>query len=393
MRCQLTEISPGRFLCSNCNEEAKGPPGSPGHSIYKPCAFVGPNQPSLAARRTIQIPGLNGPAPPNGKLLIKHKAGLGDHVKLTVLLRHLQHYFPQWQVEVASALPKLFTGLFPSHSLGRTPPEAEYVAVREVKCANPHGTAGAAPATFIEDALRRLFVREPLEELCQYLLLPSEHDFERARLFLNSHCEQREDGKFQAVVLHYEGNSYKAHKNLSHATAAAVIDEAVAAGYTVVLLDWSQRSPHSSRRGVVNPGRGHRLWTGGFPSHPLTIAAVIELSAAFVGIDSGPSYIAGATNTPGLVNWVGYHPANLYHLAPNIIHVVPDDVEQYLRGNAAAKQAGTTYFHRRYAHAYTGNDREGVLASALALMLQDELAALEKYRPLEPYQSPNAFVA
>ena len=99
------------------------------------------------------------------------------------------------------------------------------------------------------------------------------------------------------VVLHAEGRSYKERKNLSAGQLSAVVDGVENAGLRPVLAS-------------------------NFRDLKQMIAAVADASA-FIGIDSGPSKIASATETPSLVLSTGHHPLRYHDPAPNTKHLIP----------------------------------------------------------------------
>jgi len=52
---------------------------------------------------------------------------------------------------------------------------------------------------------------------------------------------------------------------------------------------------------------------------------MIQQSALFVGIVSGPQKCAGATDTPSVGVWHGHSPVQYFDLCPNFVHLVPEN--------------------------------------------------------------------
>jgi hypothetical protein len=116
------------------------------------------------------------------------------------------------------------------------------------------------------------------------------------------------------VAVHYEGDSSQDKKNLTHEQADEVCQEVDRLGYTPMILDWRHRSRLAHRK----------LWAPtAWGRDAEMVCAVISQCRAFVGIDSGPSKCASATDTPALVVWTGHHPAPFHDPAPNTTHLVP----------------------------------------------------------------------
>ena len=99
----------------------------------------------------------------------------------------------------------------------------------------------------------------------------------------------------------------------------------VRAGRVPVLLDWDGRSPLPDQRRIFCPRVGDNDIWGGFGSGDAeTIAALVQASEVFVGIDSGPGKAASATTTPTLIIWVGHHPIQFHDPAANTVHLIPE---------------------------------------------------------------------
>ncbi|MBL9124457.1 MAG: FkbM family methyltransferase [Planctomycetaceae bacterium] len=290
------------------------------------------------------------PAQAGSTLLLRMPHGLGDAVQMTVLLRHLQHYHPEWMIDVAAkpGADSLFAGLCRRvHRLGREPADVEYALAHTLVWAEPWGCFDDVPATKAERALSEVFQLQPRAELCRYQIRTSDRAREATAHYLRSLARVPRGGRFPVVLFHYQGNSAPQQKTLDEEVVARLVRRCSERGLTPVILDWDARSRLTQLPGVACPDAEHPLWMGLGTGDGETLAALIDQAAAMVAIDSGPGHIAGATETPTLVVWTGHHPLQFYGLAPNVCHAVPERHASLLRGDC---RAGLAYFERAYEH-------------------------------------------
>ena len=127
------------------------------------------------------------------------------------------------------------------------------------------------------------------------------------------------------VGIHYQGDTAKDKKDLSHAQAFEVCRTVVDAGRVPLLFDWRNQSPLplSNWRRVPPICTTRQFASRGWGGDAEMNTALIEQCEAFVGIDSGPGKCASATDTPTLIVWTGHHPALYHDPAPNTTHLVP----------------------------------------------------------------------
>jgi FkbM family methyltransferase len=138
-------------------------------------------------------------------------------------------------------------------------------------------------------------------------------------------CRRLSATRYNAVLLHYEGNTSQSKKNLDHGTAGLFLRWVLEQGYVPIVLDWDRRSPHPDQKRIFCPGVGPGDLWGNFGSgDAASLAALIERSALFVGVDSGPQKAAAATGTPAIGIWTGHHPVQFFDPAPNFIHLVKE---------------------------------------------------------------------
>jgi ADP-heptose:LPS heptosyltransferase/SAM-dependent methyltransferase len=307
-----------------------------------------------------------GPKPSN-RILLEFRHGLGDGVQLSIVLRHLKHYYPAWQIDLCAQHGK--------HSVGNgfcqrllidgkdVPRRSDYHQVFKLdwhECQEAHADW---PSTKPIRCLREVFHLPPILELCQYQIARSPLAEERARVYLATICEPRPDGRFPVVLIHYQGNTSGDKKDLSHVVARRACDTARELGYVPVILDWDRRSPLVDQRTVFNPGADHPLWGGNGTGDAEQLAALIEASSLMIGIDSGPLHVAGATTTPTIGVWTRHHPVHFFDLAPNTKHLVPTNHRTLVKGDDALE-----FFERHYDYeVYTD------LAAELAAHVRSQL--------------------
>lgn len=288
---------------------------------------------------------------PKPSLLLRWPHGLGDSVQGTILLQHLRHYFPRWQIDVAVKHGHtVFQGLARQvYLLGDEPPESSYNIARNLGWWEPDRAYIDSPSTKAEKCLREVFRLQPLEELCRYRVLVREPARRRALDYAATL-----DAPF--VLIHYMGTSASHRKNLEETGVAKIVAHVHARGLVPVILDWESppRSGLVNLPGVANPNAGHPLWTGEHGTGDAeSIVALARLATYCVGIDSGPGHLFGATETPAAICWVDHHPINFYALSPNVLHIVPAAHADHIRGD---RDAGLDYFARRYRHVVTSRD-------------------------------------
>ena len=265
------------------------------------------------------------------KILLRFPHGLGDAVQLTVVLKHLARYRPEWQVDVYcgrgkhSALRGLCRHVY--HDQEPQPPACEYDTVADVGWYENYSRFTDRPNSKITNCLHEVFGLGWDESLARYEVRLSADSRARAAEYLRSiGCKEILAEKYSAVILHYEGNTSTWKKNLKHWQAGVIVDAVRRSGRIPVVLDWDGRSPLPNNETVFRPGVGPGDLWGGFGSGDAEIiACLIHLSEAFVGIDSGPGKCATATGTPALICWREHHPMQFHDPAPLTEHLIPED--------------------------------------------------------------------
>jgi SAM-dependent methyltransferase len=264
-------------------------------------------------------------------VLIRFTHGLGDAVQLTVVLKHLQKYRPDWNVDVVSGIGKhtLFRGLCRQSSADRDRLSRVYDHVFDLGWHENYNAYGDCPSTKVTNCLREVFGVDPDPELMSYSVSVSADALSRAKSYLSSlGVGTTPEGRFRVVLAHNKGNTSPQKKNLSDADLIPTANLCGEYGYRLVVLDWDNRiSPDllTHRNVTVCSHLSARdLWMHGGSGDGETIGALAALSAACVGIDSGPGHVFGAAPTPARIVWVQHHPVNFYDLCPNVVHLLPE---------------------------------------------------------------------
>jgi FkbM family methyltransferase len=294
------------------------------------------------------------PAPvPTMNVLIRFRHGLGDAVQLTTVLAHLHHYHPDWVIDVAALVGKhsAYHGLCRhAYALDRETIElSRYQRVFDLDWHEAASCYPDSPATKAERCLYEDFGLRPLAERCRYAIRRGQHADGLACRYLERVCGvgPGRDGRYPAVLFHYQGNTSRAEKDLPVDLARELCADVLAAGFVPIILDWDNRTPLADGVRIHNPHVGEELWGGTGTGDAEALAALIERSMLLVGVDSGPLHVAGATTTPAVGVWLRHHPLHYFGLADNVLHLVPAGHETMLRGDRAV---GEVFFRGHYRH-------------------------------------------
>lgn len=270
---------------------------------------------------------------PTNLLISLYKGyGLGDAVQMSAVLRHVVAARPNLRIDYQAEEGKHQVGrgiVANTFAYGEPYPSAHYDAEAQIILYDTWANWGDRPNTRVSSCLHERFGLPWKPELGRYQVQVSQQAMdETAPLVSPNHVwkshksrnnKQRKDGP--VVALHYQGDSSPNKKNLTHDQAARVCRVIEQMGFTVMLVDWRNQSPLPDAIHVRTTGKAlmARQWGGNAEMN----CAVISHCSAFIGIDSGPSKCASATDTPALVIWTGHHPAPFHDPAPNTTHLCP----------------------------------------------------------------------
>jgi hypothetical protein len=232
-------------------------------------------------------------------LISLHKGyGLGDAVQMSSVLQHVAKYRPNWRVDYLAEEGKHQVGrgiVANTFAYGEPAPSSCYDAEVQILLFDTWANWQDRPNTRVSSCLHERFGIDWDRECGRYQVNVSRSALE-AILPTTSKLQYK-----GLVAIHHQGDSSKHKKDLTERQAELIISHILALGKVPYRL-----------------GR-HNEWGSSAEMN----CALISQCEAFVGIDSGPSKCASATNTPVLVTWTGHHPAPFHDPAPNTTHLVP----------------------------------------------------------------------
>ena len=238
--------------------------------------------------------------------------GLGDAVQMSAVLRHVHKYRKNWHTDLQAEAGRhcIGRGLVENHfEFGHNPnPNKVYDGEVEILLYDTWANWQDRPNTRVSSVLHEKFGMGWDAECGRYHIEMREESVDPARAVL------RLDKYRKPVAIHYQGDSSQIRKNLSDQQVDDICTMVEDLGYAPVILDWRSLCPLPYHR-IRTPAE--------WGKDAEMVCAVISQCAAFVGIDSGPSKCASATDTPSLVVWTGHHPAPFHDPAPNTTHLVP----------------------------------------------------------------------
>lgn len=234
--------------------------------------------------------------PPLHVLISLHRGyGLGDAVQMSAVLRHVRKYRPHWIVDFQAEKGRHCVGagiVANTFAYGDPYPSPHYDAEVQICLYDTWCNWHDRPNTRVSSCLHERFGLGWDAECGRYQVnIQNEtHKWAKNELYAENW-----------VAIHHQGDSSKAKKDLTYEQADEI-------GYYIRKLGYQP----------CTLGR-HNRWGGNAEKN----CAIISRCKAFVGIDSGPSKCASATDTPTLVTWTGHHPAPFHDPAPNTTHLVP----------------------------------------------------------------------
>ncbi len=359
-------------------------------------------------RRSPAEPPVRVPCKRKPRLLFRFPHGLGDCVQLTVVLQHLKHLRPDWEVHVAvrpgaeGLYRGLAAGVWPlSMRLGglgawrggglqeetpagadkrqqtnppsphpptppspSRPPRPSWDYFRFLQWPESSTCYADSPATKAEWCLRNVFHIEPRLEWCRYRIEISPEKRDQAARWIERVAEGR-----PGVLIHFRGASSRRKKNVPVFVVRRLVQELSAWGVVPVVLDWLPDSPARQWPEAVLAGPECELWQGRRWADAELLAALAERAQLCVGIDSGPGHVFGATGTPTLLLWTEHHPLHFYGLSPNVVHLVPVDHERLLR--EPNRQQGLAFFKQHYQYRIYQHLEEAVVETAWEVLSRE----------------------
>jgi hypothetical protein len=312
------------------------------------------------------------------KILIKFGHGMGDAVQLTVVLQHLRKYHPNWTIDIITFYGKhsvfeyLCDNLYISGDKEKVD-EANYDEVFDLGWWEPRESSGDHPCTKAEKCLKDVFDLPIDKNLCSYKMIFQTND-KLIEEYLDSICKTKDkvDGKWPVVVIHYQGNTAVAYKNLDHSTIHKLCEAIIKLGFVPLILDWDQRSYIPDNKRVFCPDSGCFIWKDKNIGNAQTIATLVDNCLLFIGIDSGPQKVASCTSTEVVSVWTKHHPVNYFGLNKNVHHLVPLEHKNYIKSDD--KDICANFFRKNYDfHAYSNLDLELIAIVYNILRKEDKI--------------------
>lgn len=324
------------------------------------------------------------------KTLLRFRHGLGDAVQLTIVLKHLAKYRPNWIIDVESGIGKhtIFHDLCNECWVSgrKEADQSQYDKVISVKWFESFGNIPYTnvPPTKTTKALRDEFRIDPDPDLFYYQINILDHSRHLAAEYLNRVPKRR-----GYILAHFQGNTSFREKNVEESVMRKFCSWANQQDYTVIILDWDRRKASQLANGktIFCPGVNDPLWQGTGTGDGNVLAALIEHASLFVGIDSGPLHVAGATSTPALGLWTEHHPMHYYELSHNVKHLLAIDSKEKIKSKF--KFENEEWFHDHFQYRYY-TDLIDVLLEEAASILQTapEKVLPELENPPEPQIIP-----
>ena len=285
---------------------------------------------------------IEAPPPATRTLLLRFWHGLGDHIQLGVVLRHLKAAFPEWAIDLACHAERADGLLTAGLCRAIVPPDqmGGYDQVRSLFFWEPDASYPDSPSTKAEKCLRDIFKIPPRPELCDYVCDSTAEQDARAKEFARRYAP--------FVLAHANGHSARSSKDLPLFAIEAAARDAKSRGREFLLLDLDGRGGWSPDAPLIPLRADDQVWGG--PPTAGQLAAIARQAELCIGIDSGPGKVFSASGTPTIVCWSGMHPIHYHAPDANAFHLVPRNHEQHIRGAAAAGLAALKFFTKHYRH-------------------------------------------
>ena len=286
-------------------------------------------------------------------MLLKFWHGVGDHLQLGVVLRHLRQRGPRARIDLACHQGKTPWGFTKwadaTYELGQQPANTEYEIVRGLNFDDPTASYADHPSTKAEKCLIDVFGIKPDPALCGYGVTLST----AAAAFVQAYPPVR--GPF--VLIHHAGICNKAWKDLSEHELEALCKAISAHGIAPLVL----RLPTKQRAATVR----EPMWGKLYPN-PDTIMALAAKAVFCVGIDSGPGKLFAAAGAPTLIAWGWLHPVHYHCPGGRTFHSVR---AQHAMDIKPPRALGEVYF----AHNYNFRERRQSLVLELPALVDEYL--------------------
>lgn len=299
-------------------------------------------------------------------ILLRVHHGLGDAVVASVVVRHLAR---RHAVDVVAPRghASAFWGTARRAYTWDEHPRGVYAETIDLPLDEPGQCYEGHPATKAEFALLAMGI-DPDPALCTWRLMPRPIDRRRAR-----DCLARLGAGWPVVLIHYQGHSGRAAKDLSEGTIRAVCRRVSACGAAAVVLDHGHQSEAVERGLAVRLDADDPVW-GGRGLDAAVLGALGLEAALCLGIDSGPGHCWSAAGARTIIAWptAALHPLHYFAPMPGTLHWVSGLHTHALRGGL---EPGLTYFLRHYRYRWGSCGEADELPDLIEAALGGELLA------------------
>jgi hypothetical protein len=323
----------------------------------------------------------------------KDRRGLGDSVQFAIILKHIKKYYPNWIIhtETTSGKEGCFLGLVDhTYNTEYSPCKPkEFEKVIDLLFPEPdektcqlcvlHQLPATKTLTAIVDHLKL----QPIRDLFQYSIqIP-----EKTRIVVKSYLKTLPIKK-GIVTLHYRANSWGSNKDIDEKDVIKICNTLIDNEYTPLILDW-KGTLIADQKNIFCPTRDNSIWMGKPHGDAAVIAALIECSNLFVGVDSGPLHLAGATETPTIGYWKYHHPVHFYDLSKNVLHLTPTEHLKYIK--TSQKSGVDEFFQKNYNHKWYCRNQGDNLINAIMekLSIPQKIEIIKKPEPIIFFKKNN----
>ncbi len=309
------------------------------------------------------------------KVLFIMRHGVGDTIQFSIILKHVKKYRPSWEVDVVAPRGKndLLVGLCNNVLSPDNFNESSYDEIFNFRWWEASMRTSEAclayqvPATKVTKSLVEYLNIEPDRDLFGYeTAIPSNN-----RLLAKRYLKKIPFQKY--VGFHYQGLTSTHKKNVNEDAIKRISRELSHLGFGSVVFDWDAKEKISNGTTIFRPGKLDPVWEGKKHGSNSTLAALIEQMDLFIGIDSGPLHIAGATNTPSIALWKDHHPIHYYDFSDNVIHLLPRNSKRLINHNKQDVRNGVeTFFKNEYNYLYY-DDLEKSIFETITKQIEEKL--------------------
>jgi len=309
------------------------------------------------------------------KLLLRFGHGLGDNAQFAIVLKHLKKYHPDWNIdiEVPQGTTSFFTGLCRNadaieSSILKSLRIAKYCSiisamygyngmkienteeytkkydqVIDVSFSMPKTNFDSVPSTKTTECITETFHMEPIKALYQYQVNIIEKDRDKVDHYTTKILK----GDF--AIIHYIPRlQVRYFKSFEVETLEKICKKIIKNKLVPVILDWKNESSLPDQKAIFCPERNHWLWEGNSWAEAGRLAALIERAKLYIGIDSGPTHIAGTTKTPSIAVWTTHHPINYYDgMNSNVLHLLPNNADDFIHSQED-REVAIKFFKKNY---------------------------------------------